>query len=53
MLKEMLSAFKSLSGYLTYARGETPLGLAEDGEGLVVEYDEEVLRSRKERDTFP
>lgn len=45
---------KRLRGYrsLGYARGETPLGLAEDGEDLIVEYDEEALRSLKERDTF-
>jgi superfamily II DNA or RNA helicase len=45
---------KRLRGYrgLGYARGEAPLGLGEDGDGLVVEYDEEVLQSLKERDDF-
>jgi superfamily II DNA or RNA helicase len=43
---------KRLRGYrsLGYARGEAPLGLGEPGDDLVVEYDEEVLRSLKERD---
>lgn len=45
---------KRLRGYrsLGYARGEAPLGLAEHGDSLVVEYDEDVLRSLKERDPF-
>ena len=45
---------KRLRGYrsLGYARGEAPLGLGEPGDDLVVEYDEEVLRSLKERDEF-
>jgi superfamily II DNA or RNA helicase len=46
---------KRLRGYrgLGYARGEAPLGLGEPRDDLVVEYDEEVLRSLKERDVFP
>jgi superfamily II DNA or RNA helicase len=45
---------KRLRGYrsLGYARGEAPLGLGQPGDDLVVEYDEEVLRSLKERDDF-
>jgi superfamily II DNA or RNA helicase len=45
---------KRLRGYrsLGYARGEAPLGLEEPGEDLVVEYDEEVMRSLRARDTF-
>jgi superfamily II DNA or RNA helicase len=45
---------KRLRGYrsLGYARGEAPLGLGEPDD-LVVEYDEEALRSLKERDTLP
>jgi superfamily II DNA or RNA helicase len=45
---------KRLRGYrgLGYARGEAPLGLEEPGDDLVVEYDEEVLRSLKEQDDF-
>ena len=43
---------KRLRGYrsLGYARGEAPLGLGEPGDDIVVEYDEEALRSLKERD---
>jgi superfamily II DNA or RNA helicase len=43
---------KRLRGYrsLGYARTEAPLGLEEPGDDLIVEYDEEVLRSLKERD---
>ena len=45
---------KRLRGYrgLGYARGEAPLGLGEPGDDIVVEYDEEVLRSLKKRDDF-
>jgi superfamily II DNA or RNA helicase len=45
---------KRLRGYrgIGYARGEAPLGLAEPGDEIVVEYDEDVLRSLKERDDF-
>ena len=45
---------RRLRGYrgLGYARGEAPLGLVEPGDDLVVEYDEEALRSVKERDDF-
>ncbi len=45
---------KRLRGYrgLGYARGEAPLGLGESADGLVVEYDEGMLRSLKERDDF-
>jgi len=45
---------KRLRGYrgLGYARGEAPLGLGEPGDAIVVEYDEEVLRSLKKRDDF-
>ena len=43
---------KRLRGYrgIGYARGEAPLGYAEPGDEVVVEYDEEVLRSLKEMD---
>ena len=43
---------KRLRGYrgLGYARGEAPLGLGEPEADLIVEYDEGVLRSLKERD---
>ena len=43
---------KRLRGYraIGYARGEAPLGLGEPEEDLVVEYDEEALRSLKEQD---
>jgi superfamily II DNA or RNA helicase len=43
---------KRLRGYrgLGYARGEAPLGLGEPGDDLVIEYDEAVLRSLRERD---
>lgn len=36
-----------MRGYrsLGYASGEAPLGIAESGDDLVVEYDEDVLRS--------
>jgi superfamily II DNA or RNA helicase len=46
---------KRLRGYrgLGYARGEAPLGLGAPPDDLVVEYDEEVLRSLKERDDVP
>lgn len=45
---------KRLRGYraIGYARGEAPLGYAEPGDEVVVEYDEDVLRSLKERDDF-
>jgi superfamily II DNA or RNA helicase len=45
---------RRLRGYrgLGYARGEAPLGLMAPGDDLVVEYDEEALRSVKERDDF-
>ncbi len=43
---------KRLRGYraIGYARGEAPLGYAEAGDEIVVEYDEDVLRSLKERE---
>src|SRR5207244_11881581 len=43
---------KRLRGYrgIDYARREAPLGLGEPGDDIVVEYDEEVLRSLKQRD---
>jgi len=43
---------KRVRGYrgLGYARGEAPLGLGDAGNDLVVEYDEETLRSLKEHD---
>ena len=46
---------KRLRGYrgIGYAKGEAPLGIAEPGDELVVEYDEDVLRSLKEMDGFP
>ncbi len=45
---------KRLRGYraIGYARGEAPLGYAEPGDELIVEYDEEVLRSLKDLDDF-
>ena len=45
---------KRLRGYrsLGYARGEAPLGLGEPVDDVVVEYDEEALRSLNERDDF-
>ncbi|MCC6765744.1 MAG: DEAD/DEAH box helicase [Deltaproteobacteria bacterium] len=45
---------RRLRGYrgIGYARGEAPLGYAELRDELVVEYDEEVLRSLQERDDF-
>lgn len=43
---------KRLRGYraIGYARGEAPLGYAEPGDEIVVEYDEDVLREIEERD---
>jgi superfamily II DNA or RNA helicase len=45
---------KRLRGYrgIGYARGEAPLGYAELGDEMVVEYDEDVLRSLKEMGDF-
>jgi hypothetical protein len=45
---------KRLRGYrgIGYARGESPLGLAAPDDEPVVEYDEDVLRSLKQRDDF-
>jgi superfamily II DNA or RNA helicase len=45
---------KRLRGYraIGYAKGEAPLGYGERGDEVVVEYDEDVLRSLKELDTF-
>jgi superfamily II DNA or RNA helicase len=45
---------KRLRGYraIGYARGEAPLGYAEVVDDVVVEYDEEVLRSREGVDDF-
>jgi superfamily II DNA or RNA helicase len=45
---------KRLRGYraIGYARGEAPLGYAEPGDEVVVEYDEDGLRSLKELDDF-
>lgn len=45
---------KRLRGYraIGYARGEAPLGYAEPGDEVVVEYDEDVLRELEERDEF-
>lgn len=45
---------KRLRGYrgIGYARGEAPLGYAEPGDEVVVEYDEDVLRSLKALDDF-
>jgi len=45
---------KRLRGYraIGYARGEAPLGYAELGDEVVVEYDEDVLRSLEETDAF-
>jgi hypothetical protein len=38
---------KRLRGYraIGYARGEAPLGYAEPGEDLIVEYDDDVIRT--------
>jgi hypothetical protein len=45
---------KRLRGYrgLGYARTEAPLRLGDAGDDLVVEYNEETLRTLKERDDF-
>ncbi|MGH3086760.1 MAG: hypothetical protein ACREVJ_01960 [Gammaproteobacteria bacterium] len=45
---------KRLRGYrgIGYARGEAPFGYAEPGDEIVVEYDQDVLRSLKELDGF-
>lgn len=45
---------RRLRGYrgIGYARGEAPLGYAERGDEIVVEYDEDVLRWLKEMDDF-
>lgn len=45
---------KRLHGYggIGYAKGEARLGIAEPGDEIVVEYDEDVLRSLKEMDDF-
>ncbi len=45
---------KRLRGYraIGYARGEAPLGYAEPRDEVVVEYDEDVVRSLKELDDF-
>ena len=45
---------KRLRGYraIGYARGEAPLGYAEPRDEVVVEYDEDVLRSLEEPDDF-
>jgi superfamily II DNA or RNA helicase len=45
---------KRLRGYrgIGYARGEAPLGYSEAGDEMVVEYDEDVLRSLKAMDEF-
>jgi superfamily II DNA or RNA helicase len=45
---------KRLRGYrgLGYARSEAPLGFGDAGNDLVVEYNDETLRSIKERDDF-
>jgi superfamily II DNA or RNA helicase len=45
---------RRLRGYraIGYARGEAPLSYAEPGDELVVEYDEDVLRSLEELDDF-
>lgn len=45
---------RRLRGYraIGYARGEAPLGLAERNDEIVVEYDEDVLRSLEVADAF-
>jgi len=45
---------KRLRGYraIGYARGEAPLGYAEPSHEVIVEYDEDVLRSLEEMDDF-
>ncbi len=45
---------KRLRGYraIGYARGEAPLGFAEPADDSVVEYDQEVLQSLKEKELF-
>jgi len=43
---------KRLRGYraIGYARGEAPLGIAEPGDEIVVEYDKDVVRSLNDMD---
>ena len=48
MFKKRLRGYRSLG----YARGEAPLGLRQSEDDLIVEYDEDALRSLKERDDF-
>lgn len=45
---------KRLRGYraIGYARGEAPLGYAEPGDDVVIEYDQEVRRSLEQLDDF-
>jgi hypothetical protein len=52
MLSRMFE--KRLRGYraIGYAKAEMPLGYGETGDEVVVEYDEDVLRSLKELDDF-
>jgi hypothetical protein len=46
---------KRLRGYraIGYASGEAPLGHGERGDEVVVEYDEDILRSLKALDNLP
>ncbi len=48
MFEKRLRSYRGIG----YAKGEAPLGVAEPGDEIVVEYDEDVLRSLKELDDF-
>lgn len=48
MFEKRLRAYRGIG----YARGQAPLGFAASGDELVVEYDDDVLRSLRERDDF-
>lgn len=47
MFEKRLRSYRGIG----YAQGEAPLGFAEPADDIVVEYDQEVLRSLKELDT--
>ena len=46
MFERRLRSYRGIG----YARGEAPLGLAAPDDELVVEYDDDILRSLKQRD---
>jgi len=48
MFERRLRGYRSIG----YARGEAPLGIAEQCDDVVVEYDQDILRSLKEMDEF-